>query len=481
MDFFSTSELLGASPIVMLSLFSLLAMLVNALVKNSANAVFSVSVVGILVSIGCSIFTFPIVGGLNLPQTAFSDMLLVGGYASFFSVLFLVIALFSIFIAKPYLEKEQYHFGEYYVLILIATIGMLILGSAADLITIFLGIEIMSVSFYVLAGYYRTKLSSNESALKYFLLGAFATGFLLYGIALIYGTSGTTNLLRIVTMYPQVFFDPLHIIGWGLILIGFAFKVAAVPFHMWVPDVYEGAPTSVTAFMSTGGKAAAFASFIIAFSVPMSIHDERLTLVLAVLASGSMLIGNWFGLAQMNLKRMLAYSSIAHAGYMIIGIASGTQLGQQGIAFYLIAYTLTNLGAFGVITMLEKENGTKVNYEDYAGLGKRKPALAALLAMFMFSLTGIPPFAGCVGKYYLFASAVQSKLTWLAILGVMTSLFSTYYYLRVVVYMYFREATDNSEIVLPRLTFVTVIICAIGILFFGIFPSYIFNIMKSIF
>ena len=481
MDFFSTSELLGASPILMLSLFSLIAMLVNALMKNSAKAVFAVSIVGILASIACSIYTFPLFADSNLPQTAFSDMLLVGAYPSFFSVLFLVVALFSIFIAKPYLEKEGYHFGEYYVLILIATIGMLILGAAADLITIFLGIEIMSVSFYVLAGYYRSKLSSNESALKYFLLGAFATGFLLYGIALIYGTTGTTNLLRIVTMYPQVFFDPLHLIGWGLILIGFAFKVAAVPFHMWVPDVYEGAPTSVTAFMSTGGKAAAFASFVLAFSVPMSMHDERLTLVLAVLAAASMLIGNWFGLSQLNLKRMLAYSSIAHAGYMIVGIASGIQLGQQGIAFYLVAYTLTNLGAFGVIAMLEKENGAKLSYEDYAGLGKRKPGLAALLAMFMFSLTGIPPFAGFIGKYYLFASAVQSKLTWLAILGVMTSLFSTYYYLRVVVYMYFREATDQSEIVLPKLTFATVIACAVGILLFGIFPSLIFDLMKSIF
>lgn len=478
MDSFSTLELVGASPIVMLSIFSLIAMLTNALLKNSANAVFAVSVIGIVASIACSIYTFD---QPSLPQTAFSDMLLVGGYASFFSFLFLFISLFSVFIAKPYLEKEQYHFGEYYVLILIAAIGMLVLGSAADLISIFLGIEIMSVSFYVLAGYYRTKNASNESALKYFLLGAFATGFLLYGIALIYGTTGTTNLLRIVTMYPQVFFDPLHIIGWGLILIGFSFKVAAVPFHMWVPDVYEGAPTSVTAFMSTGGKAAAFASFIITFSVPMSMHDERLTMVLAVLAAGSMIIGNWFGLAQTNLKRMLAYSSIAHAGYMIIGIASGIPLGQQGIAFYLVSYALTNLGAFGIISMLEGENGSNLNYEYYAGLGKRKPGLAALLAMFMFSLTGIPPFAGFIGKYYLFASAIQSKLTWLAILGVITSLFSTYYYLRVVVYMYFREGTDQTEIVLPRLAYVTVILCGIGIVLFGIFPSLIFDLMKSIF
>lgn len=475
MEFFSPSDLIGSSAILALCAFSLIALTANALLKHSANAVFGISVVGVLTSIGCAVYTFP------MNATAYSDMLLVGGYASFFAVLFLVVALFSMFIAKPYLEREQYHFGEYYVLILLATIGMLMLGSAADLITAFLGIEIMSVSFYVLAGYYRGKLSSNESALKYFLLGAFATGFLLYGIALIYGTTGTTSLLRIVTMYPQAFGDPLHIIGWGLILIGFGFKVAAVPFHMWVPDVYEGAPTPVTAFMSTGGKAAAFSAFVITFSVPMSMKDERLMLVIAVLAAASMLLGNWFGLSQLSLKRMLAYSSIAHAGYMLVGIASATSLGQQGIAFYLVSYALTNLGAFGIIAMLEKTDGSNIGYEDYAGLGKRNPGIAALMAMFMFSLTGLPPFAGFVGKYYLFASAVQSNLTWLAILGVMTSLFSTYYYLRIVVYMYFREATSTEAIVLPKLTFATVILCGVGILLFGIFPALIFDLMKSIF
>lgn len=475
MEFFSPADLIGASPILAISAFSLIALIINALMKNSAKPVFYTSVAGVAVAIGCAIYTFP------QNTTAFSDMLLVGGYANFFAVLFLMIALFAMFIAKPYLEREQYHYGEFYVLVLLSTIGMLMLGASADLITAFLGIEVMSVSFYVLAGYYRTKHASNESALKYFLLGAFATGFLLYGIALIYGTTGTTNLLRIVTMYPQAFGEPLHIIGWGLILIGFGFKVAAVPFHMWVPDVYEGAPTPVTAFMSTGGKAAAFSAFVIAFSVPMSMKDERLIIVVAVLSAASMLLGNWFGLSQTNLKRMLAYSSIAHAGYMLVGIASATSLGQQGIAFYLVAYALTNLGAFGVIAILEKVNGSNLNYEDYAGLGKRKPALAALMAMFMFSLTGIPPFAGFVGKYYLFASAVQSNLTWLALVGVITSLFSTYYYLRIIVYMYFRESTSQEEIVIPTLTYVTIILCGIGIVLFGVFPALIFDVMKSIF
>lgn len=474
MEFFSTSDLIGGMPIIVLSVFTMAALLVNAVMKQSQRAVFIISAVGTVAAIAAAVYLFP------LNQTAFSDMLLVGGYASFYSVLFLVITLFSLVMAGPYLEKEQYHYGEYYVLVMLAALGMLMMGSAADLITIFIGIEIMSVAFYVLAGYFRSKISSNESALKYFLLGAFATGFLLYGIALIYGTTGTTNLIRIAAQYPQAFADPLHLIGWGLILIGFSFKVAAVPFHMWVPDVYEGAPTTVTAFMSTGGKAAAFSAFILAFSIPMSMHDEKLIMILSILAAASMIIGNWFGLAQTNLKRMLAYSSIAHAGYMLIGIASGTQMGQQGISFYLVAYALTNLGAFGIVALLEKENGSHLTYEEYAGLAKRKPVLAALMAMFMFSLTGIPPFAGFVGKYYLFASAVQSGLTWLAVLGVITSLLSAYYYLRIVVYMYFREGVDEVP-TFSRISLTVVVLCAFGILLFGIIPSLILDVLTTMF
>lgn len=474
MEFFSPSDLVGSSPILALGTFSLLALVVNAFYKNSQKAVFLISIAGVIVSIGFAVYLFP------LNQTAFSDMLLVGGYASFYSILFLGITLFTLFLSAPYLEKEQFHYGEYYIIVILSTLGMMLMGSAGDLITIFIGLEVMSVAFYVLAGYFRTTVSSNESALKYFLLGAFATGFLLYGIALIYGTTGTTNLIRIAALYPQTFADPLHLLGWGLLLIGFAFKVAAVPFHMWVPDVYEGAPTSVTAFMSTGGKAAAFAAFILVFSIPMSMHVQKLVAVISLLSAASMLLGNWFGLSQTNLKRMLAYSSIAHAGYMLIGIASATQLAQQGITFYLVSYGLTNLGAFGVITMLEKENGRNLSYEDYAGLGRRKPALAALLSMFMFSLTGVPPFAGFVGKYYLFASAVQSNLTWLAIIGVVTSLFSTYYYLRVVVYMYFREGGEELP-ALSKLSFTSVVISGVGIILLGVFPSLILDVLKTMF
>lgn len=474
MDFIPMSDLIGGAAILAVGLFSLAALTITAFLPKARTAVFVTALLGAAAGIGFAVHSFP------FNQTAFSDMLLVGGFANFYSILFLGIALLTMVLSAPYMRKEGYRHGEFFVLVLFAAIGMMMMGASGDLITMFLGLEVMSVTFYVMAGLFRTKPASNESSLKYFLLGAFATGFLLYGIALIYGTTGTTNLIRIAAQFPQAFDQPLHVVGWGLLLIGLAFKVGAFPFHMWVPDVYEGAPTSVTAFMSTGGKAAAFSAFILVFSIPMAMHDPRMTTVLAVLAAGSMIVGNWFGLSQTNLKRMLAYSSIAHAGYMLIGIASASPVGQQGITFYLVSYALTNLGAFGVLMMLETEKGEGLTYEEYAGLGRRKPVLAALLSMFMFSLTGIPPFAGFVGKYYLFASAVQSGLTWLAVLGVITSLVSTYYYLRVVVYMYFRDGSAEEH-PLPASSLAAVALSAAGILVLGIMPSLIFDVIVSMF
>ncbi len=472
---FSYSDLFGTSPIISIAVTALVALLVKSVMQKGEKIIIVVSVVGIFISMFLAVVTFP------ASTTAFTDMVLVGGYASFFDLLFLMIGLLTILLSESYLAKEQIHFGEYYVLVLFAVAGMMMMASAADLITLFLGIELMSVCFYVLAGFMRGNVQSNEAALKYFLLGAFATGFLLYGIALIYGSTGTTNLLRIATQTANATGRPWYALGFGLVLVGLAFKVAVVPFHMWVPDVYEGSPTTVSGLMSTGGKAAAFSAFILVFSIPMAQHDQRFTFILAVLAAASMILGNLFGLAQKNLKRMLAYSSIAHAGYILIGIASGQSLGQQGILFYLVSYAFTNLGAFGVLSVLEKEAGKNISYEDYAGLGTRKPVLAALLSMFMFSLTGIPPFAGFVGKYYLFASAVQADLTWLAILGVLTSLISAYYYLRVVVFMYFKEAGTSEEIRIPRLAFISLVISGFGIVLLGILPSLILDVTRLLF
>ncbi|HTR81140.1 MAG TPA: NADH-quinone oxidoreductase subunit N [Bacteroidota bacterium] len=472
---FSSSDIVGISPILAVSITALIALVIKSVYQKSEKLIAITSVCGLVVAIALSVWTFP------LSSTAFSDMVLVGGYASFFDILFLTVGLLTILLSESYLQKVGLYYGEFYVLVLIAVVGMMLMGSSADLITVFLGVELMSVCFYILAGFMRTKESSNEAALKYFLLGAFATGFLLYGIALVYGTTGTTNLMRIAVEQGKGSVQAWYDIGFGLLLIGFAFKVAAVPFHMWAPDVYEGSPTTVSGLMSTGGKAAAFSAFILVFAIPLSQHDERFMLLLSLLAAASMLVGNLFGLAQTNLKRMLAYSSVAHAGYMLVGLASGQSLGEQGILFYLVSYAFTNLGAFGIIAILEKESGQNVSYENYAGLGSRRPWLAAALACFMFSLTGIPPFAGFVGKYYLFASAVEAHLTWLAIFGVATSLISAYYYLRVVVFMYFREAGDTEMIHVPALSIMSLGISVAGILLLGVLPSLVLNVTRLLF
>lgn len=475
-DYFQSTDIVGASPILMLSFFSVIALVVNAVMKNSGRVLFAIGSIGIVASATCAILLFP------HNATAFSQMLLVGGYASMFDLIFLSTSLLTLMLSYPYLQKEEYHFGEFYVLVLLATVGMMMMGSAGDLITIFIGVEIMSVCFYVLVGFIRVRQTANEAALKYFLLGAFATGFLLYGIALIYGTTGTTNLFSIATIFPMAFSSqPVVAIGFGLLLVGLGFKVAAAPFHMWVPDVYEGAPTTVTGLMSTGGKSAAFAALVLAFSIPMSLHDSRFVTVVAVLAAASMIVGNVLGLAQTNIKRMLAYSSIAHAGYMLTGIASGSSLGKQGISFYLISYALTNIGAFGVISVFEKQNGGNLANADFAGLATRRPWLAALLAIFMFSLTGLPPFAGFVGKYLLFSSAVQAHLTWLAVLGVLTSLVSAYYYLRIVVLMYFREPVSTEAIYLPPTAMASLVLSGFGILLLGVLPALVLNAMRTIF
>ena len=475
---FQYRELWEVSPILTVAGTALIGLVVKATFHRAERIVYFLSLIGILTS---AWFALEVSAEM---KTAFSDMILVGGYASFFEMLFLLIGFLTIVLAEPYLQKMHLHHAEFYVLVLFAVTGMMLMGSAADLIVMFLGLELMSVSFYVLAGIWRTNVRSNEAALKYFLLGAFATGFLLYGIALVYGAARSTNLIRIVMIFPIAVMNPWMIAGLGLLLVGFAFKVAAVPFHMWVPDVYEGSPTPVAGLMSTGGKAAAFAAMILLFRIPISGGVERLIQVIAVLAAASMVVGNIFGLAQTNLKRMLAYSSITHAGYMLVGLASARpaeSLGLQGILFYLVSYALTNLGAFGVIAMLEREGEKNLTYQDYAGLAARNPVTAALLSIFLFSLTGIPPFSGFIGKYYLFAGAVESHQTWLAILGVVASLLSAYYYLRVVVYMYFKEPAETEPIGTSKRMMGAIIFAAAGVLFLGLFPSFVLDITRLFF
>ena len=471
----TSSDIYNSAPLVALVSFTLLTLFVEGLGKDKPAASYWMSVVGVTSSLVLSFFH------LGEGVLVYGGMLFQGGFAGYCNLIFLSSALLTIVLSRGYLERMDYHRGEFYVLVMFATSGMMLIAGALNLITIFLGIELMSVPLYVLSGFMRNKQRANESAIKYFLLGAFSTGFLLYGIALIYGTAGTTDLLQIKASIPQLGHNPLFIIGCGLLVVAFSFKVAAVPFHMWAPDVYEGAPTPVTGFMSTGAKAAAFAGFILLFIRIFEIGGTSISQVIAAIAAASMIVGNISAVAQSSVKRMLAYSSVAHAGYMLSGVAAANHEGETGILFYLMAYTFMNIGAFAIVSWVERKDDKNLTYDDYAGLSSRQPALAALMSVFMFSLAGIPPFAGFFGKYYVFLSAVKADMTWLAIVGVLTSLISAYYYLRLVVVMYFRDGEADIDRAVPLPAMIAVIVAAVLVLALGVYPSLIVGITRGFF
>lgn len=412
----------------------------------------------------------------------FQDMVVSDNYALILNLIFIVTAALSILIALSYLGDRELQRGEYYALLLFSTSGMMLMGAAADLMIVFLGLEIMSIALYILAAFNRQQLGSGEAGMKYFVLGAFASAFFLYGVALVYGATGSTNLKAIESWFMTEQNDQgnvIALVGLGLLLVGFSFKVAAVPFQWWTPDVYHGAPTSVTAFMSVGAKAAGFASLIrllmISFGHEVFLVDWQIAV--AALAVITMTVGNIAALAQKDVKRMLAYSSIAHAGYILVGVASGTMQGVKGVLFYLMAYAFMNIGAFAVIAVLERRSTIGSTITDYAGLANRKPLLALVMLLFMASLTGIPPFVGFWGKLYVFQAAVAVGFSWLAVVGVINSAISAFYYLGVVVQMYMRpvtvdtEAGEVSPINLTLPVMVTLALAAVVTIIFGIWPT----------
>jgi NADH-quinone oxidoreductase subunit N len=380
-------------------------------------------------------------------------------------------ALLSCALSITYLAELRINHGEYYALILLSSCGMMMMVGAVDMLAVFVGLELMSIPIYVLAGFDRRKLRSNESAMKYFLMGAFASAILLYGIALLYGATGSTSFVTLRAGFDPG--NPLAVAGLGLVLVGFAFKISSVPFHQWTPDVYEGAPSAVTAFMSVTVKATAFAALLRLLGLGLPPLDAAFSNVLWVLAALTMVVGNVMAVIQENVKRLLAYSSIAHAGYVLVGVVTGTPEGYSAVVFYLIVYTFMNLGAFGVVVALAHHGHDCDRVESFAGLARTRPALAALMSLFMISLIGMPGTAGFIAKFAVFSAAVQADVVWLVIVGVLTSAVSVYYYLRIPVLMWMREPTDET----PRQEIHTgealvLGLCAFAVLFLGIFPNH---------
>ena len=430
--------------------------------------------IGLLVTLGFVITRF------GHPIAGFGGMIFADDFANFLNALILVSGLAGIALAYDYLKRMGFERGEYYTLLLLSMIGMMLMGMTADLIVLFLALELLSIPLYVLAGIATPRLSSEEAALKYFLLGAFASGFVLFGTALVYGATSFTGLADIVASVSSGAANlTLLLVGAALILIGLGFKVAVVPFHMWTPDVYHGAPTSVTAFMAVGAKAAGFAAILRVFVLAFPVLASDLTPIFWGLAAATMVLGNVVAIAQSNIKRLLAYSSIAHAGYIMMalvpyGQANVTADSVASALFYLAAYAFTNFAAWSVVIALERR-GSDLNEEagiaidDYAGLGRKHPALAAVMTVAMLSFTGVPPTLGFIGKFYLFRTVLDGGFLGLALLGVLTSLVSAYYYLRVVVVMYMKEG--EPQVRRETWLYVTAYGTAIGVVLLSIFST----------
>ena len=467
-------EFYNTLPLVIIAIGILISTTIEMYSKKSENYLSWFSILIFLASGFYSLLT------LDNRSVILQNMLATGGYVNIFYFVFSFSAAIISFLSIDYLKKYDAYFGEYYILLQTSVLGMMFMAGAKDLFMIFLGLEVMSVSFYVLAGINRKRLTATESALKYFLLGAFATGFVVYGIALIYGTAQSTSFDVIAFKFSKLSGNLLFLSGVLLFLIGFSFKIAAFPFHMWVPDVYQGAPSTIAGLFSTAGKVAAFSAIIVSLFVLFTSGAMKIiTPYLSVISVLSMFFGSIVAIAQTNIKRMLAYSSISHAGYLIIGLAASNTSGIAGIIFYLAAYSFMNLGAFGIVSLIEGKEESNLELNSYRGLGSRQPLLAALLSLFMFSLAGIPPFAGFFGKYYIFIAAIEAKLTWLAILGVLSSVISVYFYLRLVVLMYFYESSDEFEIAKSNTGLLAVFISAILVVLLGVLPGTLLNLITS--
>jgi NADH-quinone oxidoreductase subunit N len=462
-------------PEIVLALGAMLVLMTDVYLPRNSRAITGLSV-GVL---GATAVAMLIIG--NPDVTISRGLLAIDAYGIFFKILFLIAAAFTLLMSGPYLAVEKIPSGAYCFLVLAATLGMMFMASGVELVTIFIGLETMAIAFYILVGYLKPSERSNEAAVKYFLLGAFSLGILLYGMSLLYGLTGSTNLEAISTALAggPASDRPILLLGVVLVVAGVAFKIAAVPFHMWAPDVYEGAPTPITAFLSVGSKAASFAMLLRIFIWGLPSMSDDWQMLFYVLAVLTMTVGNFAAISQSNIKRMLAYSSIAHAGYMLMGVVAGTQRGVTAMLIYLFVYTLMQRGAFAVIVLLRRKDVIGDELKDFNGLYLRHPLAAVAMLLFMLSLGGIPPTAGFMGKFWLFGAAIDAGYVWLAVIGVLNSAVSLYYYLRVVVFMWLKSEPVGSQPRMgPALAF-TVVLAMVGTVFLGVYPRPLFELAES--
>ncbi len=462
------STLAAVIPILIVTLSAIAAMLAEAFREPGERIPTGLGLIGLVGAILASAFLW------GREATAFG-VVLADNFALFVNIVLCVVGILTILLSDEVIEREQLPAGEYYALTLFGVAGMMLMGSTTDLLVMFLALEIFSLSVYVLTGLRRSSAEGAEASFKYFLLGAFSSAFFLYGIAFTFAVTGSTRLEQVGPAIAAQSMNPgiLMLLAVGLLMVGFAFKVSAVPFHMWTPDAYQGAPTIVTAFMSTAVKAAAFAAFVRVFLSAFEPLSTSWVPLLWWIAMATMILGSVVGVVQTNVKRMLAYSSIAHAGYILVGLIAGGQTGKAAVLFYLATYAITNIGAFGIVAVLATRDHAHDELSDFAGLWHRRPMLAGLMTVFLLSLGGFPPTAGFIGKWYVFNAAVQQGQYTLAIVGVLTSVVSVFYYLRIVVMMYMTEQPAGAAVE-PRLTTAatTALTLAVAAVFYlGVLPT----------
>jgi NADH-quinone oxidoreductase subunit N len=459
------AEYIRILPELILSVFGMIIMVVDPLLddRRSHKALGAIGLIGTLVALASTYLM------AEYPGTGFWKMVRVDGFSVFFHVLVIAIAAVVILSSYEYMAVQRIRAGEYYGLILLGTVGMCLMSSAIELVLIFVALEISSIATYVLAGFRRREAASSESSLKYFLLGSFATAFFLYGVAMMFGATGSTNIDAIATALASGAATPLAYVAVALMFVGLGFKLASAPFHVWTPDVYEGAPAPIVGLMSTGPKAAAFAVLL---RVLFEINAPGRFWLIWVSAALSMTLGNIGALVQGNVKRLLAYSSIAHAGYVLVAFAAAPEMGTSAVMFYTAAYAAMNVGAFAVVSHFANVGEKYLTLEDYSGLGRTSPVLAATLTFFLMSLIGIPITGGFFGKFYIFSAALKSNLVGLTVIGLINSAVGAYYYLRVIVVMYMREPRSEVPVTpIPLASGLAIAACVLTTLYLGVFPG----------